>query len=108
METTFSRQVAVVAGGTGGLGMAVSLAFLREGAKTVVTYRHENEYLALKNAAGPNSSLLEGYPVDVTNATDTAGFVSRILGDHGKLDVCVNTVGGYAGGTKLWDLNATV
>jgi NAD(P)-dependent dehydrogenase (short-subunit alcohol dehydrogenase family) len=61
MEINFSGQVAVVAGGTGGLGMAVSLAFLREGAKTVVTYRHEKEVLALKNAAGPNHPLLEGY-----------------------------------------------
>jgi len=108
MEINFSGQVAVVAGGTGGLGMAVSLAFLGDGAKTVVTYRHENEFLALKNAAASHHPLLEGYPVDVTDEVASTDFVRKVLAAHGRLDVCVNTVGGYAGGTKLWDLNASV
>jgi NAD(P)-dependent dehydrogenase (short-subunit alcohol dehydrogenase family) len=96
------------AGGTGGLGMAVSLAFLSEGAQTVVTYRKEDEFFALKDAAGSNKSLLEGYPVDVTDQSAAAEFISRILVDRGKLDTLVNTVGAYAGGTKLWDLNFAV
>jgi NAD(P)-dependent dehydrogenase (short-subunit alcohol dehydrogenase family) len=108
MKIDFSEQIAVVAGGTGGLGKAVSLAFLSEGAKTVVTYRKEEEFLALKDAAGSNQSFLEGYRIDVTDESATAQCISRILMDHGKLDALVNTVGGYAGGTKLWDLNATV
>jgi NAD(P)-dependent dehydrogenase (short-subunit alcohol dehydrogenase family) len=108
MKIDFSEQVAVVAGGTGGLGKAVSLAFLREGAKTVVTYRKEEEFLALKDAGGSNRSFLQGYPIDVTDESASAELISRIVVDHGKLDALVNTVGGYAGGTKLWDLNATV
>ena len=108
MKIDFSEQVAVVAGGTGGLGKAVSLAFLTEGAKTVVTYRKEEQFLALKDAAGSNKSSLEGYPVDVTDESATAELINRIVVDHGKLDALVNTVGGYAGGTKLWDLHATV
>jgi NAD(P)-dependent dehydrogenase (short-subunit alcohol dehydrogenase family) len=108
MKIDFSGQTIVVAGGTGGLGKAVSLAFLSEGAKTVVTYRKENDFLALKDAAGSNKSLLQGYPVDVTDQSATAEFISRILADHGKLDTLVNTVGAYAGGTKLWDLDPAV
>jgi NAD(P)-dependent dehydrogenase (short-subunit alcohol dehydrogenase family) len=108
MKIDFSGQIVAVAGGTGGLGMAVSLAFLSEGAKTVVTYRKEDEFLALKDAAGSNKSFLEGYSVDVTDQSATAEFISRILADHGKLDTLVNTVGAYAGGTKLWDLNSDV
>ena len=64
MKIDFAGQIVVVAGGTGGLGKAVSLAFLSEGAKTVVTYRTEDEFLALKEAAGSNGSLLEGYWVN--------------------------------------------
>ncbi len=37
----FAGKVALVAGGTGGLGRAVSLAFLDELARVVVTYRRE-------------------------------------------------------------------
>lgn len=50
MNISFSGQVVLVAGGTGGLGNAVSLAFLEEGAKVVVTYRKEAEFAALKVA----------------------------------------------------------
>ncbi len=52
MDINFSGKVVVVAGGTGGLGKAVSLAFLQEGAKVAVTYRKEEEFAALKLAAG--------------------------------------------------------
>ena len=32
-------------------------------------------------------------------------LVDRIVAEHGRLDAMVNTVGGYAGGVKLWDLD---
>jgi NAD(P)-dependent dehydrogenase (short-subunit alcohol dehydrogenase family) len=108
MKIEFVGKTVVVAGGTGGLGKAVSLAFLNEGAKTVVTYRKEEEFLALKDAAGSNKPLLDGYPVDVTDESATAEFIAKILVAHGKLDALVNAVGAYAGGIKLWDLNSAV
>ena len=106
MNIEFSGQIAVVAGGTGGLGKAVSLAFLGEGAKTVVTYRREEEFRALKEIAGPNISLLEGHCVDVTDETATAEFIRRVMAGYGKLDALVNAVGGYTGGIKVWDLSS--
>jgi NAD(P)-dependent dehydrogenase (short-subunit alcohol dehydrogenase family) len=108
MNIDFSEQVVVIAGGTGGLGKAVSLAFLREGAKVIATYRRDEEFLSLKDAAGSNQSLLEGHLVDVTDESATVDFIGRVLANHGKLDALVNAVGGYAGGTKLWDVNAAV
>ena len=67
MEINFSGKVVLVAGGTGGLGKAVSLAFLEEGAKVVVTYRKEEEFAELKKAAGAKANALEGVVVDVTD-----------------------------------------
>jgi len=107
MEINFSGQTVVVAGGTGGLGRAVSLAFLNEGATTVVSYRHEEEFFALKDAAGAKVSLLEGHRVDVTDEASTAEFIDKVLAGHGRLDALVNTVGAYIGGIKLWDLHAS-
>jgi NAD(P)-dependent dehydrogenase (short-subunit alcohol dehydrogenase family) len=108
MNIDFSGQAVVVAGGTGGLGRAVSLAFLGEGAKVVVPYRKEQEFLSLKDEAGSNQFLLEGHPLDVTDDAATAAFIGGVLARHGKLDAIVNTVGGYTGGTKLWDVDPTV
>src|ERR1700692_2866510 len=104
MNINFSGKTMLVAGGTGGLGTAVSLAFLEEGARVVVTYRKEEEYAALKKASGAKASALEGSLVDVTDERATAEFVAGLVARHGRLDGLVNTVGGYAGGIPLWGL----
>lgn len=108
MIINFAGKVIVVAGGTGGLGNAVSRAFLEEDAKVVVTYRKEEEFAALKQAAGAKAAALEGFVVDVTDETATNEFIGGVLSRHGAVDVLVNTVGGYVGGVKLWELDTKV
>jgi NAD(P)-dependent dehydrogenase (short-subunit alcohol dehydrogenase family) len=108
MKIDFSEKVVVVAGGTGGLGRSVSLAFLEEAAKVIVTYRKEEEFAALKSAAAGNVAALEGHRVDVTDEAAVAEFVGKVLAKHGRLDALVNTIGGYAGGIRLWDLETKV
>jgi NAD(P)-dependent dehydrogenase (short-subunit alcohol dehydrogenase family) len=98
----------VVAGGTGGLGRAVSQAFLAEGATVIATYRTQAEFDDLVQAAAANASRLEGQRVDVTDETESRRFVEGTLAKHKRLDALVNTVGGYAGGVKLWDLDPKV
>ena len=51
MSQRFSGQVAVIAGGTGALGRAVTLAFLEEGAHVIVTYRQQREFDALRQGS---------------------------------------------------------
>lgn len=108
MSGQFEGRVVLVAGGTGGLGRAVSLAFLKEDAKVVATYRHEPEWNALKSAARACGSPLEGYPVDVTDEAAVRQLIERILAKHVRLDALVNTVGGYAGGLKLWEMETRI
>jgi len=108
MGAKFEGKVVLVAGGTGGLGRAVTLAFLEEGAKAVVTYRAQKGFDALKSAAGANGSRLEGNIVDVTDEAAVRQLIEKILAKHRQLDAMVNTVGGYAGGTKLWELETRV
>lgn len=103
---TITGKVALVAGGTGGLGRAVSLAFLNDGAKVIVTYVSAAEFDDLKTVAGADSSRLAGRKVDVTDEGAVQQLIDGILADHGRLDVLVNTVGGYVGGMKLWDTEA--
>jgi NAD(P)-dependent dehydrogenase (short-subunit alcohol dehydrogenase family) len=101
----FSGKLIIVTGGTGGLGRAVSLAFLQEGARVAVTYRDPAEFEALKKSAGLNVSSLSGEAVDVTDEAAVRGFVDGILTSGGQIDALVNAVGGYAGGIKLWELD---
>jgi NAD(P)-dependent dehydrogenase (short-subunit alcohol dehydrogenase family) len=108
MSSRFSGNLALIAGGTGGLGRAVSLAFLEEGANVIVTYRKQEEFSALKYAAGQYASLLKGHQVDVTDESAVRQLIERVLAEHGRLDVLVNAVGAYAGGLKLWDVQPSI
>jgi NAD(P)-dependent dehydrogenase (short-subunit alcohol dehydrogenase family) len=108
MSARFEGKVVLVAGGTGGLGRAVTLAFLEEGAKVVATYRKREELDALKTTAGVDTAQLDGVAVDVTDEAAVRQLIEKIVGKYRRLDAMVNTVGGYAGGTKLWELETKV
>jgi NAD(P)-dependent dehydrogenase (short-subunit alcohol dehydrogenase family) len=108
MTETFSGKVALVAGSTGGLGRAVSLAFLEEGARVVATYRRQEEFDLLRGEAGGDGSRLDGQRADVTDETAATELVNGVFARHGRLDVLVNAVGGYVGGAKLWELETKV
>jgi len=108
MSARFAGKVALVAGGTGGLGRSVSLAFLDEGATVVVTYRKQEEFDGLRSAAGTNGAQLAGHTVDVTDEAAVRQLVASLVAQHGRIDAVVNTVGGYAGGVTLWEAEAKV
>ncbi len=108
MASRFSGITVLVAGGTGGLGRAVTLAFLAEDANVVVTYRKQDEFSALKREAGIATNKLAGHVVDVTDEAQVRELVDQIVSQQGRLDVLVNTVGAFAGGTKLWEADTKV
>ena len=108
MSARFQDRVVLVAGGTGGLGRAVSSAFLDEGADVAVTYRNQPEWETFKASVSTNAVRLQGQEADVTDEAAVNQLIERILLKHGRLDVMVNAVGGYAGGLKLWETETRV
>lgn len=108
MSPQQTSKIVLVAGGTGGLGRAVSLAFLEENCKVSVTYQTPEAWAALQSAAGANKLHLEGFHVDVTDEAAIRNLVRDLATKHTRLDALVNTVGAYAGGMKLWEFEANV
>ena len=106
LSATFQGKTILVAGGTGGLGRSVSLAFLEAGAIVAATYRNEEELAALTRAAGDSRSRLSGHAVDVTDEAAAQGLAATLVARHGRIDALVNAVGGYTGGAKLWEADA--
>ena len=104
----FTDKVALIAGGTGGLGRAVSVAFLRAGARVAVTYRKQEEFAQLQSAAGSMVPALTGQAVDITNEPELRSALDNILQKHTRIDILVNAVGAYAGGLPLWETAANV
>jgi NAD(P)-dependent dehydrogenase (short-subunit alcohol dehydrogenase family) len=102
----FNEKIVLVTGGTGGLGREVSMAFLEAGATVIVTYRAVEEFAAVVSAAQKIGAVPPtGVNVDVTDASAVEKFITEIVAKHSRLDILVNTVGGYAGGTNLWEVD---
>jgi len=108
MNLDISGKVALIAGGTGGLGKPITLSFLNAGAKVAVTYIRDDEIAALRNEAGDRAALLSTHAVNVTDDGSVRSAAETLVAKHGRIDILVNTVGGYAGGLKLWETDPQV
>ncbi|MDD5371262.1 MAG: SDR family NAD(P)-dependent oxidoreductase [Anaerolineaceae bacterium] len=97
----FTDQVVIVTGGTGNLGRAIVRAFFAAGAHLVVPDRSIGQAAQLlPDVAGSKDHILkEG--VDVTNPEHMQRLVEEVLARFGRIDVLVNTVGGYRAGAPL-------
>ncbi|HBH00981.1 MAG TPA: hypothetical protein DDZ42_03505 [Candidatus Rokubacteria bacterium] len=100
--TPLAGRVALVTGGTGALGQAVSLRLLADGATVAIPYldARERDWLAARVAPADRDRLL-AEPVDVTDVEAVAAFGARLVAALGRLDVLVAAVGGFAGGALL-------
>ena len=102
-QLRFQNKVALIAGGTGALGRAVSTAFAREGARVIVTYRRRPEFDAFISQSKSNAESVTGVMVDATDAAGVARMLEDVLANGGALDILVNTIGGYHGGKRIWE-----
>jgi NAD(P)-dependent dehydrogenase (short-subunit alcohol dehydrogenase family) len=102
-QISFKDKVALVAGGTGALGRAVATAFAREGARIIVTYRHQQEFDTFISQSKSSGYEAAGVMVDATDSAGVSRMVEDILAKHGALDILVNTIGAYHGGKRIWE-----
>ena len=88
-----SGKVALVTGGTHGLGMAVAVALAEAGATLVVNgHSADKMELALKEYEA-RGIRARGYLFDVTNEAEVAEAVARIASEVGPVDILVNNAG---------------
>jgi NAD(P)-dependent dehydrogenase (short-subunit alcohol dehydrogenase family) len=102
-EPRFKDKVALIAGGTGALGRAVATGFAREGARVIVTYRHQQEFDAFISQSKSDGFETAGVMLDATDPAGVARMVEDILAKRGALDILVNTIGAYHGGKRIWE-----
>ena len=100
--TPLAGRVAVVTGGTGALGQAVTMRLLADGAIVAVPYavEDERERLAQRVAAVDRQRLIL-QTVDVIDVKAMTAFAEGVVAGRGKIDIVVAGVGGFAGGSLL-------
>jgi len=92
-----SQKIAVVTGGTGGLGISMCQAMCDQGHKVIATYYPSDEmkaYAEDKQASLQTSGYdITLYPLDVTDFAGCQAFVSQREEDLGPIDILVNNAG---------------
>jgi NAD(P)-dependent dehydrogenase (short-subunit alcohol dehydrogenase family) len=102
MNNPFTEKVALITGGTSGIGRATAIAFAERGAYVVVAGRREAggaESVALIQKAGGEGLFVR---TDVNVESDIASLVARTLEHFGRLDFAFNNAGvGGEGGAGI-------
>ncbi len=90
---TLAGKVALITGGTTGIGRETAVLFAKEGAKVAFTGRREaegTETLSLVRAAGGDGIFLKS---DVSVAANVQSVIQKTVEKYGRLDVAFNNAG---------------
>src|SRR5262245_19714309 len=85
----FSGKIAIVTGGSRGIGRAIVLALAREGAKVAFTYS-ENKTMADEIS---NGETIVGFQADAANLDQAKDVVKQVKERFGRVDILVNNAG---------------
>jgi NAD(P)-dependent dehydrogenase (short-subunit alcohol dehydrogenase family) len=85
-----SNKIAVITGGSSGIGLAVARRFVDEGAHVFITGRRQAELDAAARAIGRNVTTVRG---DATSLDDLDRLFAQIKAERGRLDVVVANAG---------------
>ncbi len=91
------ERVALVAGGSGGIGVRLCGALAGVGARVAVVGRSEAGLQAAREAVEQAGSTAFVLPGDMTREEEADRVVAETVRDLGRLDVLVNAIGGGAG-----------
>ena len=103
MGEGLSGRVVVITGATGGLGSAVVREFARTEARLALVGRSAQRLEGLAGEVGLPDEQALTVAADVTREEEVERLVGAVLARWGRLDVLLNTVGGWSGGKPVWE-----
>ncbi|MCE2472344.1 MAG: SDR family oxidoreductase [Anaerolineae bacterium] len=86
-------QVALVAGGYGGIGEALCLGLAQQGATVAIAGRSAEKSAALAGQLEASGFTAMGLSFDIKQPDQISSMVKQTVGESGRLDILVNCVG---------------
>ncbi len=92
--TKLAGKIAVVTGGSRGIGAAIAKGLGKEGATVMINYNHSHEEAqTVVNEIKAMGSSAFAMQADISDAEATRVFIEKTLADFGKIDILVNNAG---------------
>ena len=88
-------KIALITGGSRGIGLAVARSFLKEGAKVMLSARSKDELEKTQSDLKKNFPAPVIFPADVSIYTSVKSLVQETKKAFGKIDILVNAAGIY-------------
>jgi NAD(P)-dependent dehydrogenase (short-subunit alcohol dehydrogenase family) len=101
MKFDFAGQVTIITGAAGNLGASVARAFSATGAKLALIDREADRFSTLFPDFAQSPDCFLAPPTDGADISAVALVVEKIKQRFGRIDVLVNTIGGYRAGTSV-------
>lgn len=93
MQIAMKDRVAVITGGSKGLGLAMARRFAESGAKVAILARGAPDLKAAREELAKDGLAVRDYACDVSKASDIAKAHDKITADLGGIDILVNNAG---------------
>ena len=90
----FTNKVAIITGGTAGMGKATAKALAREGASVVINGRNETNLKNTTDEIRSTGGVVTPVQGDITKSDNIQALVNTTLEKHGRIDILFNYVGG--------------
>jgi NAD(P)-dependent dehydrogenase (short-subunit alcohol dehydrogenase family) len=101
MHLEFTDKVVIVTGAVGALGSAVSQAFLEAGAKVAYVDQAGEQMVRIAEIAAQEPERRLAAVADLISSEGAEQMASEVIESFGRIDILVNTVGGYRAGTPV-------
>lgn len=86
----FAGTVALITGGSSGIGRATALSFAREGAKVVIASRRAEQGEAVRHELEALGAEAEFIPTDASQSSQVELLMARMIARFGRLDYALN------------------
>lgn len=90
MTQAFNKKIAVVTGGSSGIGLGIAQELAAQGATVIITGRDNHKLNSALSTLGPDASQ---YSVDVSRLSELDAFYEQIRSRYGRIDVLIANAG---------------
>ena len=94
VHLTFPIGVALVVGGSGGIGSMIATRLVNAGSKVAITYfKNRSSAEKLCNILNKENEICTSYQLDIKKPSDISSLVNRLIKEHSSIHTIVNAAG---------------